>query len=236
MRRASVNAAPNTLADLKRNMRIDKVAVKNYRTLEDVTIEFAGYYTAISGCNNAGKTTLVKVLRQTFKDQIRDRYSFGREEELVYREDKTQWVSGSPDIVFDHYITVDRESDPGLFQFIEKFHEKPIPLPAIQLRVELTQDTKDESSCRCHVNAVELSDYASKEILQKLTSSNLAFVHDSAARDHAIFYGRGRFLHELVFSPDERKQLSEEQKRLQNKLKSISKVHRTQLSELLGHL
>ena len=48
-------------------MKIDNVSVQNYRTLEDITIDFSGYYTAISGRNNAGKTTLIKVLRETFE-------------------------------------------------------------------------------------------------------------------------------------------------------------------------
>lgn len=217
-------------------MKVEKLSVQNYRTLEDISIEFSGYYTAISGRNNAGKTTLIKVLRETFKDHLRERYSFSRDDQRSYQEDKTQWVSGSPDIVFDYHITIDKESDPGLFQFIEKFLEKSIPLSSISLRLKLSQNSKDEISCVCEVNDTPVSDFASKEILQKLTSSNLAFVHDSAARENVIFYGRGRFLHELIFSPIERKQLSEEQKRLQNKVKSISRAHKSELSELLGHL
>jgi putative ATP-dependent endonuclease of the OLD family len=217
-------------------MKIDKVTVQNYRTLENITIDFSGYYTAISGRNNAGKTALIKVLRQTFKDNLRDRFAFSRDDELTYQEDKTQWVSGTPDILFDYYMSVEKDSDPGLFQFIERFHSQSITSATIELRTKLAQNSKDESTCTCYVNGEELSSYESKEIFQKLKSSNLAFVHDSAARDNSIFYGRSRFLHELIFSPDERKQLSEEQKRLQNKVKSISRVHRTELSELLGHL
>lgn len=217
-------------------MKVEKVSVQNYRTLEDIAIDFSGYYTAISGKNNAGKTTLIKVLRETFKDHLRERYSFGRDEQLIYREDKTQWITGSPDIVFDYIVSIDKESDPGLFQFIEKFLAQSIPHSTILLRLKLSQNSKDDVSCVCEVDDASVGDFASKEILQKLTSSNLAFVHDSAAREHPIFYGRGRFLHELIFSPDERKQLSEEQKRLQNKVKNISRAHKSELSELLGHL
>ena len=191
-------------------MKIDRVCVKNYRTLEDISIEFAGYYTAISGKNNAGKTTLIKVLRETFKDHLRDRFSFEREER-TYQDDKTQWVFGTPDIVFDYIVSISKESDPGLFQFIEKFLEKSIPLSTVALRITLSQNQRDEVSCVCEVEGTAVGDFASNEILQKVTSSNLAFVHDSAARDHAMFFGRGHFLHELIFSPAERKQLADEQ-------------------------
>jgi predicted ATP-dependent endonuclease of OLD family len=217
-------------------MKIEKVSVKNFRTLQDISIEFSGYYTAISGRNNAGKTALIKVLRQTFKDHLRERYAFARDDQRSYQEDKTQWVSGNPDIVFHYHITIDKDSDPGLFHFIEKFLEKSIPLSSLSLRLTLTQNSKDELACACEVNDLSVTDFASREILQKLTSSNLAFVHDSAARENGIFYSRGRFLHELIFSPVERKRLFEEQKRLQNKVKSISRAHKSELSELLGHL
>ena len=40
-------------------MKLDEVLVQNYRTLENVKVTFSGYYTAISGQNNAGKTTLM---------------------------------------------------------------------------------------------------------------------------------------------------------------------------------
>lgn len=217
-------------------MKIERVSVKNYRTLEDITIEFAGFYTAISGKNNAGKTTLIKVLRETFKDHLQERFLFGRDDGRTYQEDKTQWVTGSPDIVFDYVVSISKDLDPGLFQFIEKFLEKSIPLASLSLRIKLSQNPKDEVTCVCEVDGALVGDFASKEILQKVVSSNLAFVHDSAARDHAVFYGRGHFLHELIFSPNERKQLTEEQKRLRNKVKSISRAHKSELSELLGHL
>lgn len=217
-------------------MRLAKVLVKNYRTLEDIEIEFSGYYTAISGRNNAGKTSLVKVLRETFKDNLRDRYTYARGDGRSYREDKTQWVSGTPDIVFEYHIDIEKDSDPGLFIFIEKFIEKTLSVSKLSLKVRLTQDAKDETRCACEVNGAALSDFDAKEILQKLTSSNLAFVHDSAAHDYPVFFGSGHILHELIFSPAERKQLLDEQKRLQNKVKSISRAHKTELSELLGHL
>lgn len=48
-------------------MKLDEVLVQNYRTLENVKVTFSGYYTAISGQNNAGKTTLMKVIRNVFR-------------------------------------------------------------------------------------------------------------------------------------------------------------------------
>lgn len=217
-------------------MKLEEITVQNYRTLEDITVSFSGFYTAISGRNNAGKTSLIRVLRETFKDQSMSRFSFGRDDELSYQDSKTQWVKGSPEIVFTYCILVEKSSDPGLFQFVEKFMEKTIPEASLSLKLTLSQDSKDEVSCVCSVGGEDLSDFASKEIWQKLKSSSLAMVHDSASRERGFYFNRAHWLDELVFSPDERSQLANEQKRLQNKVKNISKAHKSELAQLLEHL
>ena len=71
-------------------MKLTSISVKNFRTLEDVTISFDGFYTAISGQNNAGKTTLLKAIRHTFRDNSREVYFYRNRDEVSYREDRTQ--------------------------------------------------------------------------------------------------------------------------------------------------
>lgn len=44
-------------------MFIKELSAKNYRTLENVAIQFNGYYTAISGKNNAGKSNVFRALQ-----------------------------------------------------------------------------------------------------------------------------------------------------------------------------
>lgn len=217
-------------------MKLESVHIKNFKTLEDISIEFQGYYTAISGKNNAGKTNLISVLRQIFKDQLRDRYYFTRGEDIHYQEAKTQWVPGTPDIEFHYTVSIGKDTDPGLHQFIERITETKTPGATISLKLSLTTDPKDELKKYCEVNSSPVSEYAAAEIFQKLGSSNLAFVHDSAARDGAALFGRMRYMHEIIFTQTEKKQLLEEQKKLQNKVKSISKAHKSELSDLLGHL
>lgn len=51
-------------------MKLETVQIKNFKTLEEITLNFQGYYTAISGKNNAGKTNIIRVIRQVFKDQL----------------------------------------------------------------------------------------------------------------------------------------------------------------------
>ena len=217
-------------------MKLSSLHVKNFRTLEDVTVSFNGFYTAISGQNNAGKTTLLRAIRHTFRDNSREIYFYRRRDEVTYRDDRTQWAKKDEDIVFIYVVTVSPTEDPGLFQFIEKFNEEKLPEHDAKLRVQVTHKASDETLCTCWVNDKELSTYASKEVLQKLKSSNLAFMHDSAHAFSPIYGAGGRHLHELTFTADELKEISQELARVQTKIKKISKAHKTELSELLGHL
>jgi predicted ATP-dependent endonuclease of OLD family len=217
-------------------LKIESLKVKNYRTLGDITISFDGYYTAISGKNNAGKTSLIKVLIQAFKDNSREYFIRSRDEEVDYDEDKTQWVSDDQDIEFIYSVKVDRNSDPGLFGFVEKFYSKPIDGDEFILNLIMTTPKSGDSESKVLVNGDALESFDSTEVVRKLSTSNLAFIHDSSDSSRRIYASRRRALHELLFSLEEKKQLQVEQKKLQNKIKSISKSHRSELSELLGHL
>ncbi len=43
-------------------MIIKKITAKNYRSLEDIEIEFNPYYNALSGKNNSGKSNIIKAV------------------------------------------------------------------------------------------------------------------------------------------------------------------------------
>jgi putative ATP-dependent endonuclease of the OLD family len=217
-------------------MKLSSIHVKNFRTLEDVTVCFNGFYTAISGQNNAGKTTLLRAIRQTFRDNSREIYFYRRRDEVTYRDDLTQWAKKDEDITFNYVVAVSPTEDPGLFQFIEKFNEEKLPEQDAKLQVQVSHQANEETLCTCWVNDKELSTYASKEVLQKLKSSSLAFMHDSAHAFSPIYGAGGRHLHELTFTTEELKDISQELARVQTKIKKISKAHKTELSELLGHL
>lgn len=217
-------------------MKLEKISVKNFRTLEDLEVRFSGYYTAISGANNAGKTSLIRAIRSTFKDNSRDIYFYLQRGEITHADDATQWTKGEADIVFDYEIGISSSEDPGLFQFIEKFNDAKLDADRICCRIKVSHNQKDETHCVVWVQGRELATFASKEILQKLTSSSLAMMHDSAGQSYLMYGPRGRHLEELMFTPDELKQLSDELKKVQTKVKKISKAHKAALSELLGHL
>lgn len=218
-------------------MKIESVEVKNYRTLEDVKVKFDGYYSAISGQNNAGKTALIRVLSNTFKDNSREIFFIRDDDDKIsYREDKTQWVDGDPDISLSYVFRISKALDPGLFGFMEKFSEKEIKEEetSIKLNILVTKDKQENYSVE--VEGKVLGGFESTEVYKKIKSSNLAFIHDSSDARSAIFASRRRTMHELMFSPEEKEEIAKEQSKIQKKIKSISKSHKAELSALLGHL
>ncbi|WP_430438147.1 AAA family ATPase [Pontibacter chitinilyticus] len=52
-------------------MIIKRLKAKNYRSLEDIDIEFNPYYNAISGKNNSGKSNLIKAILTSLPTSIR---------------------------------------------------------------------------------------------------------------------------------------------------------------------
>lgn len=133
-------------------MRLVSIRVQNFRTLEDVTVRFIGFYTAISGQNNAGKTTLLRAIRHTFRDNSREIYFYRRRDEITYRDDRTQWAKKDEDITFTYVVSVSPTEDPGLFQFIERFNGEKLPEKDAQLKVLVSLKATDETLCSCFVN------------------------------------------------------------------------------------
>ena len=44
-------------------MKIDRISIKNYKTIEKLDIPINTFYTAICGKNNAGKSSLIEAVR-----------------------------------------------------------------------------------------------------------------------------------------------------------------------------
>jgi len=218
-------------------LKIESVHIKNFRTLENVKVCFDSYYSAISGRNNAGKTNLIKVIRTIFRGDTHKMFSFREEEDIEYRDDLTQWATDNPDIELEYEISVNPTSDPGLFTFIEKIYEKKIEGECASLRIHINYSKEGSTKCTATVNGEILGDYESNEILQKLKSSDVAFLHNSTQNEMGVIISsKARLFHELMLSPDEKEQLAEAQKRVQNKVKKLAKSHKEELVSLLGHL
>lgn len=123
-----------------------------------------------------------------------------------------------------------------MFIFTEKFNEGEIQGDDLTLDIEVKHDKDNNTKCVVSVNGKEMDNFNSDAIHQKLLSSNLAFMHNSAENELGILGYGGRLIQEMMFSKAEKDQIAAEQKKIKNKIKKIAKNHKTELSQLLGHL
>jgi putative ATP-dependent endonuclease of OLD family len=219
-------------------MKITKLKVKNYRTLEAVSLDFPSYYSAICGKNDSGKTNVVKVVRSLMKDE--DPMFRFRDEEVSFKDDFTKWCDSEAEnaaIVFDIEIEVDHISDAALYQFIIT-HLKIEDAPE-QLKVGICSTYKSEGSSP-HVSAIVLEKtyegLEAEEVLKRIQTSNSIFVHNSTEPTRFMRYADeyGGLLKEFI--PEYKTVTQDITNAINKKLKNAVKEPQKEISELLGRL
>lgn len=217
-------------------MKIEKIEIKNFKTLEDVTIDFSGYFSSISGKNNAGKTSIIKAIKNLFQGQEPD-YYFLRDEEISYSNSKTQWLKNDSSIKFDYHLIVTKNSDPGMHSFVKKIAGIDNLQNTFKIRIVVSVKEKNEKSTEIFIEGDLLKKYETGEIFKKISSSNIAFLHNSTVENSRMFaFSSNRSFHDMILSKDEKKELEEAQKTIKKKVTKFAQAHRGELSGLLGKL
>lgn len=215
-------------------MRISRLKAKNYRTLEDISIEFPADYCTISGHNNAGKSSIIRLLRLLLEqpnhpDSIT----------LNYSSDKTQWIDGSQPIAIHYELCLSKADDASLISFIKKYAKADIEGTEIRCDVTIEVDVQDKIIEGMQVGKTRLTEADAKEILRKLRSSNSLFIHNSTMNtmEHILFR-RGRFSpgYPIVLSPEENSVIEAAEQSVQRKIQKFTKVHKEELKGMIGKL
>jgi putative ATP-dependent endonuclease of the OLD family len=216
-------------------MKIRAIEADNFRTLEDFKLSFSPHYCALSGRNNAGKSAVVSII-QFFLEEPTE-YRFLREEEVTYAEDSTQWSEAS-EMSIGIELRLKRNEDSELFFVVQKLSGLTIEgdEAIIALRQKFPKD--GASQLHCALNGNPLDNQASSEVLKKLKSSFNLIVHNStqARRNFFVFSSSFAEILETNFSAEDRKRISQAQKRLQSSVKKAAKQHKEELDKLLGRL
>lgn len=216
-------------------MRLLKIETKNFRTLQNVKINFLSNYCTISGKNNAGKSSIIKLfLNLSQKESSRwldEDFSFD------YKDDKTQWIKSQENINVYYEFEISKQDDPAFITFLEKISSKQIETNKSILTMHLTISSIDNILTKTKINNLELDPQVSSEIFSKLRNSNFLFHHNSAGGED-VYLGRGwkKSLYEVLLSDVEQKQLSKAAKTLESKIKKLAREHKENLNLLLGRL
>lgn len=219
-------------------MKIQKLEIKNYRTIEYLDISFPTYYAALCGKNNAGKTNIIKAIRAALEQpSYNTRFSF--------KEDFPLWKSFGKEKVDESInikitLSVGQSTDAGLYKFIEKFatlegHQIDF---SVAISISITS-LRAEKEIKIAVNNKAIEDYSSKEILNKIQSSSAILFHNSTMIDdiYARFPFRspyGGLLSEITSTDKEK--YEKMQKQFDSLLSRLAKQHQKDIAELLGKL
>lgn len=216
-------------------MQLKFIKTKNYRTLQDLTLEFSNHYCTISGRNNAGKSSVIRLLSALFRARARFPWQADNSG-IFYDEDKTQWVKDHEPIHVSFGLEITRSEDPALISFIEKIAVKKIDKAFVTMCIEYSVSQSKDIAVSITVDGEKVDDTAAKEIDKRIKDSNLLFLYNSTTRHTDFFYGRGRLFYEFVMSADERKAIEEANKHIERRLRKLAKDHTEGLSKILGRL
>ncbi len=221
-------------------MRIHHLTIHNYRTLEALEIDLPGFYSAISGKNNCGKTNVVKVIRSFFEQG--DEAPYYEESPVIsIKTDFPNWKH--PDesedcISLEISLLVHRDLDAGLFRFITTFlslTDAPDELALCLKKRVARKGGKTSIHLKCNGSEVT-EDFKVDEVFKKLRTSKCLLFHNSTEQAPRYLYRRqfARIFGGL--SGDEADQMKKANERLVNLLKKSAQRHQKEIIELLGRL
>lgn len=219
-------------------MRISAIKIQNFRTLENCTIEFESFYTALSGKNNSGKSNVINAIRLFLHEE--DYYPFVESNDVSYKVDYPKWKPKDvrEPILFEVGLTVDREQDAGLFRFISTFVSSlaGVDTLSVVLKKELTEKS-DGFSYGLSVNGADVTDaYIVREIHKRFRSSNAFIYHNSVHPLQKYTFGRNFSSFFGDFSDVDKTKLKDAKERVFQVLKNVIKKHKEEIVELLGRL
>lgn len=216
-------------------MRIEQLTIKNFRTVKDLSISFPGYYSALCGKNDAGKTNVLRAIRTVFghgENQFDD-------PDPSPKSDFPRWLTkdskAASAIEISLTCKVDYLCDEGVHRFMRDYLK-------IDTQDALTVQFKSfwsfessASSTIVSVNTKELEKIQAEEVLNKFRSSGVILFHNSAAPPFP-------FVHDPTFellgdlSGPERTQLELAKTKLNDTVRKIAKQQQRAISDLLGRL
>lgn len=218
-------------------MRINKITATNFRTLEDIEVNFESYYSTISGHNNAGKSCLVRLIRNLLGNE-RSLWIYQGGSAFSYRSDYTHWRSEESSIEIEYFITLNREDDSGLLVFVERFLSKKVEGDLIEIQISYSLRSDGSDAWTVIVSGGDTDSEFSREFINKLRTANTLLIHNSTEELRDRYFGGGRFVstYEVHMTNEERDKLAQSEKTFQNKIKRLAKNHKDDINAMLGRL
>ena len=225
-------------------MIIKKIVAKNYRTLEDVELKFSGYYTAISGKNNAGKSNIIRAIRSILNQGMRFRLRGGSIlglEGFDWKDVITSWKKDTKeDISINITLEIHKDCDAAIYKFLTDLIFKDLTDFTISecenLHINFTRTAKNESKYSVFLGENEVKDsYQQQEVLKRLKSTDCLIFHNSTTSDFNPFDNSMDRVTNFISNSD-LEAINKKKEELVKIVQKSLKNHQAELTELLGNL
>lgn len=225
------------------NMFIKRITARNYRTLENVDVEFTGYYTAISGKNNAGKSNIIKAIRTILSPNTRFRFRgnsiYGGG--FDWKDEITSWKKDSKeDIYVGIELEIHKDCDSSIFKFFTEFIFKDssdFTISEVEiLKIGHSLTSKNEGTYSFFLGEREvIDDFQRKEVLKRLRNTECLIFHNSTNFDFNPFEGNMDRISNFISSSD-LDSINRKKDELVKIIQRSLKNHQAELTKLLGNL
>lgn len=218
-------------------MKICTIGAKNFRTLENFSLDLRPNYCAISGQNNAGKSAIVRIIQFFFDHRDDDPFFARMSRSITFAKDSTQWLQ-APELQISVEVELDRKDDSEVFFVAETYRQDPIEGDSVRIYLSQLMSSDGSGKLTCLVGDKELDGQKASEVLKKFRSASNLVVHNSTNPARNIYYlasGHTEVM-ETYFSAEDRKRIAEAEKGLQTRVKKAAKQHKDELDKLLGKL
>jgi putative ATP-dependent endonuclease of the OLD family len=221
-------------------MKICEIHLSNYRTAENLTLELAGNYVALSGKNNSGKSNVLRAIRVLFTEEGPSFVTDGVE--LDYGVDFPKWKERDKDrapITIAVVVRISKTQDTSIFRFLYEFLKRDAldGVEQIELRVQQTirhESSGSEPEVSCDGQPVDA--FKASEIVRRLRSSKGFVFHNSVNFNNPFKYSQNSFFPLSGLSSSERESVDTAKDKLTTQLKKLAERQQKEIIDLIGRL
>ncbi len=225
-------------------MILKQLKVQNYRTLENISIDFLQEYNAICGRNNSGKSNIVRAIRLLFGEE-NDRFPFVEGIDFSYKSDLCAWKKGGDKkeiISIEGKIELCRDSDEGIIRFIESIEQEKTKLEKdaktvnLEVKIEASADSPKFSLSSLQIDDHIVDDSVIADSIYEKIKKSVVF-HNSTMTS-MMFFSRRRRMHGVFSSIPEtnKKKIDDKSDALKKEVNKVFKEHANELQLMLGRL
>lgn len=227
-------------------MFIREFEAVNYRTLENIKITFNGYYAAISGKNNAGKSNVLRAIRTILYSDLHFRIkgnSIMGLSNFDLNEEITSWkIDSKEDVQISATLEVCDDVDTEIYKYITDFIIQGTDIETktigrvVKLKISFIKKFTNEEQYVVAINDDKLEDeYKTKELVKRFQSAECLAFHNSTMNTYGPFGDSMDRMRDYIIPSDSDK-ISKKKDELLTLIRRSLRSHQQQLTGWLGKL